>query len=346
MNPAAPDAAGRAEDAAAAPDDRLVMATFMGQYDLPALAVADALGLFPLLVRSPVGAAEAARRLRLHPYNTEVLLALVAALGYLTVYEGAYHLTPAARAFLLPGTSRYWGPMLQLGWDEKCTAVQLAVREGKAHGYRGHALWETHSRVPRRADLFTAAMHAHSTGPAAALAARLDLAGAGTLLDVAGGAGTFAVALVKRHPQLTAQVLDLPAVADVARRTLEEAKVADRVRLCLRDMFDGPWPDGQDLVLFADTLCDWGDDACREMLARARAALSPGGRILVHQVMLDDSRTRSATAAGYALALATMSGGRLRTASELAGLLTEAGFTGRQLIPLYGHYSLMTARRG
>lgn len=329
-----------------APDDRLLMDTYMSQYRMPALAAADRLGVFPLLDEEPRTAEDIARALGLDREGSTVLLALLGALGFLAVYEGRYHLMPASRAFLLPGADRYWGPMLGLGWDEKCSAVRQFVRDGTPHGYRGRGIWETHIHSARQGDLFTAAMHAHSAGPAAALAAQLDLAGVGTLLDVAGGAATFSVALARRHEHLRALVLDLPAVEAVATKLIERAGVTDRVRLHLRDMFAEPWPGGQDRILLADTLCDWGDDACRQMLASARDALAPGGRLLVHQVLLDDARTMSAAAAGYAMALAVMTGGRLRTLPELGLLLDEAGFTARRATALYGHYSLITAWRG
>ncbi|MFI6638935.1 methyltransferase [Streptomyces sp. NPDC050504] len=341
--PPAPSPPGTPADAAA-PDDRLLMDTFMSQYRLPAVAVADRLGLFAALAAAPsdVGALAGAHGLDRH--GTSVLLEFLAAQGYLAVHGGRYRPTPSARAFLLPGSARYWGPMLGLGWDERCTAVQQVVTTGTPHGYRGKGIWETHGRSRRHGEQFTRAMHAHSAAPAAALAAQLDLAGCAALLEVAGGVGTFAMALARRNPHLKATVLDLPVVEREAHRLLADADLADRVALRTGDMFTDPWPHGQDRVLFADVLSDWDDERCRTLLERARAALAADGRLLVHQVLPDDAARLSPTVTGYSLALAVMTGGRLRTLPELTALLTAAGFTDCAALPVYGHYALVTAR--
>ncbi|KAA6213150.1 hypothetical protein CP973_28075 [Streptomyces albofaciens JCM 4342] len=329
---------------AVAPDDRLLMDTFMSQYRLPAVAAADRLGLFPALAGTPADAGQLARAHGLDHHGTSVLLEFLAAQGYLAVHGGRYHLTPSAHAFLLPGGARYWGPMLGLGWDERCAAVRHVVTTGTPAGYRGKGIWETHERSPRHGEQFARAMHAHSAAPAAVLADRLDLAGCASLLEVAGGVGTFAMALARRNPHLKATVMDLPVVEREGERLLAEAGLADRVVLRTGDMFTDPWPDAQDRVLLADVLSDWDDAHCRTLLERARTSLAAGGRLLVHQVLPDDAARLSPAVTGYSLALAVMTGGRLRTLPELTGLLTEAGFADCTATPVYGHYALVTAR--
>ncbi|WP_320782406.1 methyltransferase [Streptomyces sp. CRN 30] len=326
------------------PDDRLLMDVFMSQYRLPAVAAADRLGVFAALADTPDDPAGLAASRGWDRAGTSVLLEHLAALGHLAVHGGRYHPTEETRAFLLPGAGDYWGPMLALGWDERCAAVRDLVTTGVPQGYRGRGIWETHERSPRHGERFARAMHAHSTGPAAALAERLDLTGCATLLEAGGGVGTFAVALARRHPRLRATVLDLPVVAREADLLISRAGLDGRVRLRTGDMFAEPWPDGQDRVLFADVLGDWDDLRCRVLLDRARAALAPDGRLLVHQVLPDDAARRSPAVTGYSLALAVMTGGRLRTLPELAALIDAAGFTDCSVTPGYGHYALLTAR--
>lgn len=326
-------------------DDRLVMDVFMSQYQLPAVAVADRLGLFALLAEAPAAAAEVARRKSLDPHVTTVLLAYLAALGFLAPFGDRYHLTPDARGFLLPGFDHYWGPMIGLGWDERCTAVRRTLTDGVPYGYRGRPFWDTHSESTRHGLMFAAAMHAHSAAPAAALAKRLDLSGCTSLLEAGGGVGTFSLNLAHRNPDLRAVVLDLPLVERPAAQAAAEAGLTERVTFRPGDMFAEPWPDGQDRVLFADVLSDWGDDDCRSLLEYAHAALRPGGQVLIHQVLTDDSRHLSAAVAGYSLSLAVTTGGRLRTLPELGALLEAGGFTGYRAEPVYGHYALITAQR-
>ena len=44
----------------------------------------------------------------------------------------------------------------------------------------------------------------------------VDLAGCRTLLDVGGGSGAFSIALCRRHPELSATILDFPSVRPIA----------------------------------------------------------------------------------------------------------------------------------
>src|SRR5213078_99986 len=81
----------------------------------------------------------------------------------------------------------------------------------------------------REAERFSRAQHAGSLGPASLLARRVDLSGAGHLLDVAGGSGAFTITLCARFPDLHATILDFPNVATVARRYVAEAGIGDRV---------------------------------------------------------------------------------------------------------------------
>ena len=66
---------------------------------------------------------------------------------------------------------------------------------------------------------------------AAEVARKLRLpSGARQLLDIGGGHGLYSAALCRRHPGLTATVLDLPGSAAVGREIVAAAGMADRVR--------------------------------------------------------------------------------------------------------------------
>jgi ubiquinone/menaquinone biosynthesis C-methylase UbiE len=326
-------------------DDRLLWDVFMSQHQLPALCVAEQIGVFRLLHRGPMAAGDLAVALDVSARGAEALLGLLAGLGLLHRHRGKVHLSEVARVYLLPDSSRYWGAMLRIAWDERCSSLREAVTTGEPPGYGGRDLWATHASVPRQAELFTSAMHAHSVAAAEALAQRVDLSGGLRLLDVGAGSGIFAIALAERFPDLRATLLDLPAICDIARRHVEERGLDGRIELLPCDMFRDPWPAGQDVVLFSDVLHDWDTERCEELLGCAFGALDAGGRVLIHEMLLAEGGDRPLVAAAYSVAMLLTTHGVQRTADEVAALLEGAGMVQPTVIPASGYYSVVMATR-
>ena len=160
---------------------------------------------------------------------------------------------------------------------------------------------------------------------AAATLAAADLGRARHLVDAGGGAGAFAVAAARRHPALRVTVVDLPAVAPVARAAIAATEVADRVRFQAGDL-RGPLPQGADAVSLVRVLYDHPDETAAAILASALAALPPGGKVVVSEPMSGGARPRRATDAYFAFYCMAMGTGRLRSAREVSALLAGAGF--------------------
>ena len=146
------------------------------------------------------------------------------------------------------------------------------------------------------------------------------------LLDVAGGEGVFLSAALTRWDHLTGCVIDLPAVAERARSRLASSAVAARATAMPVDMFTQAWPTGADLISLVRVLHDHDDDPARELLHRARAALAPGGRILVAEPMAQTPGAEPAGDGYFGFYLLAMGSGRPRSAGELGDMLRAAGF--------------------
>lgn len=146
------------------------------------------------------------------------------------------------------------------------------------------------------------------------------------LLDVAGGEGVFLSAALARWPHLEGTVIDLPAVVERASTRLAASPVALRASATPVDMFASAWPSGADLISFVRVLHDHDDDPVRELLSRARAALAPGGRIMIAEPMAQTPGAEPVGDGYFGFYLLAMGSGRPRSASELSGLLKDAGF--------------------
>ncbi|MEQ8514980.1 MAG: methyltransferase [Chromatocurvus sp.] len=154
----------------------------------------------------------------------------------------------------------------------------------------------------------------------------VNLKSAQHLLDVAGGEGVFLSAALARWPHLTGTVMDLPAVAGRAAVRLAESPVAARAASTPVDMFADDWPPGADLISFVRVLHDHDDDPVRDLLSRARAALAPGGRVMVAEPMAQTPGAEPVGDGYFGFYLLAMGSGRPRSAKELTSMLHDAGF--------------------
>lgn len=120
-----------------------------------------------------------------------------------------------------------------------------------------------------------------SEAEAPALVPHLPLAGASRLLEVGGNTGVMARAALEMHPDLSATILDLPAVCALG----EEIGAHPRLTFTPGDAREPGWPlvagARPDVIMFKSVLHDWPQDQAMTMLAHAIDHLAPKGRIII-----------------------------------------------------------------
>jgi predicted TPR repeat methyltransferase len=129
---------------------------------------------------------------------------------------------------------------------------------------------------PIRAREFTRMLYELHQGLANELAAALDLSGARRLLDLGGGSGVVALALLRRHPELTATVVDLETVCVAGREIAAEHGHSDRITYRAVDFLHDELPGGFDLVVQCDVGV-FGDEHARKLWS----ALNQGGHLVM-----------------------------------------------------------------
>ena len=110
-----------------------------------------------------------------------------------------------------------------------------------------------------------------------------DYGGYERILDVGGNSGEFVLQICRRHPRIHATVFDLPMVCRIGREHVGRAPEGDRITFVEGSGLSDPLPGGQDLVSFKSMLHDWPEADARQFMTRARAALKPGGTMLVFE---------------------------------------------------------------
>jgi hypothetical protein len=111
------------------------------------------------------------------------------------------------------------------------------------------------------------------------------------------------------------------------------------------DMFTDSLPRA-DLVLLSNVLHDWDVPQCETFLARCAGSLTPGARVVVHDVFLDDDLGGPLAVALYSAALFTLTEGRAYAAGEYRALMRDAGLRpADSVVPTLVHCGLLSGRR-
>jgi SAM-dependent methyltransferase len=171
----------------------------------------------------------------------------------------------------------------------------------------------------------------------------LEINGARRLLDVGGGSGVVSLALLRRHPQLTAVVADIPNVCTAGREIAARTAEADRISFHAADLVHDPLPTGFDIVIECD-LSIFDDP----FLAKLAASLNEGGRLVIVDRWFEaekyDAPARLAHPLRETLRDPNFS---LRTLEEIEDGLERAGLVVESVgsIP-YGNWTMIQARKG
>ena len=155
----------------------------------------------------------------------------------------------------------------------------------------------------------------------------VDLKGVTTLLDVGGGTGAFLTAAGLANPGLHLHLFDLPVVADGAAARFARNGLTERSTITGGNFRTDAIPADTDALSLVRVLYDHSDETVRMLLAKAHAAISDGGRLIVAEPMSGGSRPMRSTDAYFAVYCMAMRTGRVRSAEEIANLLIEAGFS-------------------
>jgi acetylserotonin N-methyltransferase len=326
-------------------DDRPVWDVWLSCVWLPAVLAADELGIFDSLGREPATAEELARRLDLNENALIGVLALLACLGLLAQHLGRFGLTAAGRLYLRHDEPFYWGEAL--GVMRSLPTVPMlrdAMRDRTVRRHYQVAQEWTDGRIGKEAAAAIARlMHSQSLPAALGLAALEELGDIHSLLDVGGGSGCFSIALARRHPAMRCTVMELPTMCGEVAEYVAGAGLGDRVDARAADMFQEPWPRGYDAILLSNIFHDWDAATNAQLAIEAFEALPSGGRVLVHEILLDDDRAGPLAAASFSVMLLLATGGRQYSARELASMLEAAGFVDVGVTAAYGYYSLVSA---
>lgn len=197
----------------------------------------------------------------------------------------------------------------------------------------GKPAFECIASMPRVQAAFNQGMTAISRDFAPAVLDAYDFSGIGTLMDVAGGQGSFLCEALRRHPKMNGILLDLSHVAAEAKSTMRSMSVDDRCEAVAGNFFEHV-PSGADAYFMQHIIHDWDDEHALKIIRNIRKALAgrPNGRMLIVDAVLPET-SEPHPAKLLDLIMLTIPGGRERTKSEWRDLCAKGGFTISRIVP-------------
>lgn len=329
---------------------------FRGSYASELLTAAVAhFDLFGRFARQPHTFAELAEALGLQSRPAHVLITALRAMDLIEEMDlveeksGKLTLTEIAKEHLVPGVELDVGDYVGLAAASPgvLSMVQLLKTNrplgsddaGAAFIYRDGIKSAMESEASARH--LTLALAGRAKNVASALAEAIQLDQATLLLDVGGGTGIYTYALLQKFPQLRGLIFDRPEVLKVAEEMAESYGVTDRTRWLPGDMFADELPKDADVILLSNILHDWDVAQGQELVARCASALAPGGRLLIHDVFLNDALDGPLPIALYSAALFSLTEGRAYSAAEYRSWLINAGCQPQPIVPTRVHCGVL-----
>ncbi|UCF91494.1 MAG: methyltransferase [Desulfobacterales bacterium] len=296
-----------------------------------ALHAAVKLDVFTVIGEGQFDSAEIAYKLKGEKKGVERLLNALAALELLSKSHDKYGNTPSSLALLSQESPHYIGHIIRHHHHlmESWARLDQAVMSGRPIRDRS-----SHSQEEWRAS-FLMGMFNMAMRLAPQIVPRIDLSARRHLVDLGGGPGTYAIHFCLNNPQLKATVFDLPTTRPFAEKTIKQFNLSDRISFAAGNYLEDDIEGSYDAAWLSHILHGEGPEHCRAIIRKAVAALQPGGTLMIHEFILNNTMDGPLFPALFSLnmLLGTPSG-QSYSEKQIRDMLAEAGVKDIRRIPL------------
>ncbi|MFO7965448.1 MAG: methyltransferase [Desulfobacterales bacterium] len=305
--------------------------TISGSYWMTCtLHAAVKLDVFTAIGKEEKTLSQLAESMGADPRGLSMLLNALCAMDLLEKKEDRFVNTEESGLFLVKTSPRYVGYMIMHHHHlvESWSRLDEAVVSGKPVRPRIHFTDE------ERLESFLMGMFNNAMELAPHIVEVLDLSDKKHLLDLGGGPGTYAVHFSKQNPGLRATVYDLPATRPFAENIISRFNRRHRVDFQSGNYHSDPIEGRYDVVWLSHILHGESPADCQGIIQKAVDVLEPGGMVLIHDFILNDSRDAPLFPALFSLnMLLGTQGGQSYSENEIAAMLEKAGIGNIKRIP-------------
>jgi ubiquinone/menaquinone biosynthesis C-methylase UbiE len=251
---------------------------YLGFVSARVILTANNLGIFEDLKKIS-SATKIARNLKVDPRATEILLDALTGIGLVRKgRDGRYRNAPVSNRYLVKGTNHYQGDIIRHAstmW-QNFSVLDEVVKTGRP-ARRGF----DHKS-------FIMGMHNLTIFRTDSLLKAVGLKGVKTMLDLGGGPGTNAIAMMRKGIQTS--VFDLPETIKIAKKIVRR-EGAKGIRFIAGDFHVDDIGSGYDLILLSQIFHAFSAEENIALLRKCKKALNPAGRVVVQEFPVNDMRT-------------------------------------------------------
>ncbi|SLM30264.1 SAM-dependent methyltransferase [Desulfamplus magnetovallimortis] len=291
------------------------------------------LDVFTVIGEKKLSAHDVAAQMKAPERSLAMLLDALCAMELLEKTGDLYSNSIVSSTFLSKSSPKYIGFMIMHHHHlvESWSRLDESVMSGKPVRSRA-----TFSDDAKR-ESFLMGMFNIAMATAPGLVPTIDISGRKTLLDLGGGPGTYAIQFCLHNKDIKATVFDLPTTRPFAEKTIARFNQQDRITFQggnflvdeIKASFDVVWISH---ILHAETPED-----CHKLIKKAASVLNPGGMIIIHDFILNNSRSAPLFPALFSLnMLVGTDGGQSYSEVEIMDMLDDAGFVNMERTPYKG----------
>ena len=293
------------------------------------------LKLFSFLKKNSMSANQLANITKSKVEGIKVLLNALTAMGALKVNKGLYRNTSITYKYFCESSPDFkkGTVMLKLDSRDEYSDLLQTIKKGRSlKKFDG-------SDDPIFRTLFTYAMHERSDLYANKIATLVTQNKIGKLIDLGAGSGSYSAAILKKDKNATATLMDRAAAIKVAREIHKKKSIYKRLKFINGDFFSDEFGFGYNTVFLSNIVHIYNIYENKVILKKINKALVNGGRVILYDFFLKDSRTEPYDAALFAITMLLYTKtGKSYSYSEVRLLLKKTGFARIKKIEI-GHGS-------
>jgi hypothetical protein len=304
------------------------------------------LGVFTALADGPMEYDSLRNRTGLHERGAHDFLDSLVALGLLYRQEdGRYRNTPEADIYLSRCSASYVGGQIDhLNMREYPYWMFLTRALQTGHPQFADRPQGNHGALcsnPAETETFAQTISRCTLAVARALATRFPWKDYNTVVDIGSAEGCLPVQIAQFHWHISGGGFDLAPVGPIFNAYVNNHGLSQRLRFYPGDFLVNPLP-AADVLVMGRILHNWELPTKKMLLAKAYAALPPGGALIVYERLVDDDRKESkAGLLGSLNTLVMTENGFDYSASECFGWMKETGFERVWAEPLTADQSMV-----
>lgn len=334
-------------------DPSHIMQTATAFWASKVLLTAVEFDLFSTLGDESMTASEIGERLNIHPRGRFDFLDALVALGFLDRdgdgAEGLYKNTAETKAFLNKASPAYIGGLPEMlnarlfgFWNDLGEALRTGEPQSEAKVH-GKPIFEELYASESKLGTFLESMTGLQFANFLELAEKFDFSSYSSVCDVGGALALLSRTVGARHKNLTFTSFDLPPVAPLAQREIDEAGMTDRITVVSGDFFEDELPRA-DVITMGNILHDWNLEKKKILIGKTYDALPDGGAFIAIENLIDDARRENAFGLLMSLNMLIEFGDAFDyTAADFREWCSEVGFSRFDVIPLAGPTSAAVA---